>query len=134
LGGKFLKQAFDPHVAPKNFDESSAGIPSREDRTMHINEVGLSAKGLDPRPEVQSASAQASAGTNAAGAANTPAAAQVTAFVLSPEIRRWLNALRDQPEVRADAIKKAAEKLAKGLYNRPEVASELADAMLKAID
>ncbi|MBX9677997.1 MAG: hypothetical protein K2X38_04475 [Gemmataceae bacterium] len=98
---------------------------------MQINEVGLSSKAIDPRPDVQTASANTNA---AANAGNTPAAAQVTAFVLSPEIRRWLNMLRDQPEVRADAIKKAAEKLAQGLYNRPEVAGQLADAMLNAID
>jgi len=98
---------------------------------MKINEVGISAKAIDPRPEVQTPSAAVSAAVSTTNAASS---ADATAFVLSPEIRRWLNLLRDQPEVRAEAIQRAAEKLAKGHYNRPEIAEQLAEALLNAID
>lgn len=100
-----------------------------------INEVKAATGAVDPRSDVQGSSPSGGASAATATSAGLLAApSDASTFVLSPEVRRWIAIVQEQPEIRPDAVKNAAAKLAKGAYSGSDAADQVAEALLQAID
>lgn len=92
---------------------------------------------IDPtgaRPAELNAAAAPRTSTTDESAAPTsvPAAVPASGYLPSAELRRLLQLVRDDPEVRPERLRQVAEKLAQGHYATPESASRTAEAILDA--
>lgn len=58
--------------------------------------------------------------------------AEASTHVSSPERQRLLHSVQQVPDVRADRVRQAAERVAGGYYNTPQAIEKTAAAILKS--
>ncbi len=64
-----------------------------------------------------------------------PSAPKSDAVSLSPEgLDAWVQAAKNQPDTRPDAVDRAAQRAAAGFYNQPQTIQQTAENLLKSGD